>query len=558
MTPRIQGVELGEPLGEGSFGVVYRARHQLLDVDVAVKVIDSTRIPDPAGIDLAIAEARLMARLDHPNLLRIFDAGRAEHLVYLTLELMDGTCEKLRRVPAETAVDCSKQLLGGLQALHDARIIHRDIKPANCLLRSRDQRVKLADLGIAVTQATRTKHYNFAGTLPFMPPEAFEEPPQFGPRSDLYALGMTLTCMFLDADPFPVRSQPELLAWIMAEARPRVSVLRADIPASLGALVERMIARDPRQRPASAAEALVALSRAIQSPNPALAETVPARQSAPDRIGPWLVGERVYTSVNWMDYAVTHAKTGAPGRLGVLLPSGSLAQVSQVILGSAERASSFRHPGIVDVLDWGTFGERTFVVTAAQGRTIDQLVQSQGALDEHDAITFAASIADALTYLHAKGLVYQTVDPGSAVISADARSAQLAWPLYCVPAGSPATDADNHPVRVWVLTWAPPEVIFEPHKGEITEDVDLYGLGETLYFMLAGKGAFEELPTPVAVGFAKTQGIRNMRERLPDVTGPTAALITRLLNPEPRERPKSASEVRDELRRIAERLSPAV
>src|SRR5215471_5112107 len=143
MTPRIQGVELGEPLGEGSFGVVYRARHQLLDVDVAVKVIDSARIPDPAGIDLAIAEARLMARLDHPNLLRIFDAGRAEHLVYLTLELMDGTCEKLRRVPAETAVDCSKQLLGGLRAPHDAGFTHGDINRENSLRRSRDQRVNL-------------------------------------------------------------------------------------------------------------------------------------------------------------------------------------------------------------------------------------------------------------------------------------------------------------------------------------------------------------------------------------------------------------------------------
>ena len=75
--------------------------------------------------------------------------------------------------------------------------------------------------------------------------------------------------------------------------------------------------------------------------------------------------------------------------------------------------------------------------------------------------------------------------------------------------------------------------------------------------MLAGKGAFEDRPTAVAIGFAKTKGIQNMRERLPNVTAPTAALLARLLHPEVGARPTSASDVRDELRRIAERLAPA-
>ena len=284
---------------------------------------------------------------------------------------------------------------------------------------------------------------------------------------------MTLACMCLDVDPFPLRSQSELLGSIMSDVRPRVSALRPDVPAGFGGLIERMIARDRSQRPATAAEALVALSHAIQTPAPALADTMPARTRIGRRIGPWLLGERVRASIDWADYAVTHAKTGAPGRLGELRPEGRLARVAHLILQSAEARLVVPASGHCQRRRLGQSGERTYVVTAAQGRTIEQLVQTQGALDEHDAIAFGIAIADALTYLHAKGLVYQTVNPGSTVIAADARTAQLAWPLYCVPAGAPATDAAGNPVRVWVLNWAPPEVIFEPDKGVISEDVDL-------------------------------------------------------------------------------------
>src|SRR5262249_53309624 len=85
----LPGLTVHELLGRGSFGAVYRARHQILDLDVAVKVIDPTRL-DHAGLARALSEARLMARLDHPNLLRIFDASQTTTSVYLVLELMDG------------------------------------------------------------------------------------------------------------------------------------------------------------------------------------------------------------------------------------------------------------------------------------------------------------------------------------------------------------------------------------------------------------------------------------------------------------------------------------
>jgi serine/threonine protein kinase len=164
--PVLPGVDVGLPLGRGGFASVYRGRHRALDTDVAVKIVN-TEGEDARAIEKALDEARLLARLDHPNLLRIYDAGRLGTSIYLVLELMDGgSLLGIRRASAEMLTDLAQQLLSGLQAMHEARVLHRDVKPANCLVRQRDRRVKLADLGIAIEQAATVQtSQNVAGTL---------------------------------------------------------------------------------------------------------------------------------------------------------------------------------------------------------------------------------------------------------------------------------------------------------------------------------------------------------------------------------------------------------
>ena len=203
-TLNLPGLVVGDVIGSGGFGAVYAAHHTGLDIDVAIKLMEPEEL-DPTALDKAFHEARLMARLDHPNLLRVFHAGRTERGVYLVLELMDGgSLDGVIALPAPLALGVTQQLLSGIQALHDANIIHRDIKPANCLRRSNDNRFKLADLGLATKLRGAQRETEFAGTVAFMAPELFSGP-AYSEASDIYALGMTLASLLLRESPFKSR-----------------------------------------------------------------------------------------------------------------------------------------------------------------------------------------------------------------------------------------------------------------------------------------------------------------------------------------------------------------
>jgi len=209
-----------EKIGQGSTGTVYRALHKTLNIPVAVKVLhfdDSDN--DRQLYDRFQTEARLLAQLNHPNIVRVWDFEDDAHAPYLVLEHVEGLSleELIRqsgRLLLDRALPLMRQVTQSLAAAWKLGIVHRDVKPANILV-ARDGTAKLADLGLALLVENRaatdlTVGNSLAGTVAYMPPEQASGR-QVDHRSDIYALGATFYHVVTGRFPFEGRSRLELL-----------------------------------------------------------------------------------------------------------------------------------------------------------------------------------------------------------------------------------------------------------------------------------------------------------------------------------------------------------
>lgn len=191
--------EVLEPLGFGGAGDVYRVRDQNTEGELALKLLYEDQLGTEALRQRFLTEARIMAELQHPNVLPVYDLGEHAHRVWFVMEYASrGTVRELfdaNGVDARLAAEIMMQVLGALQYAHENQCIHRDVKPANVLITQPD-RFKLADFGVArydaVGVARLTSTGDYLGTLGYMAPEQRVDPRNVVPQSDLYAAGATL------------------------------------------------------------------------------------------------------------------------------------------------------------------------------------------------------------------------------------------------------------------------------------------------------------------------------------------------------------------------------
>ncbi len=199
LADRFPDYEILEPLGYGGMGCVYKARQKHLDRIVALKILPAEFSQDPAFTDRFAREARMLAKLTHPNIVTIHDFGQAQEFSYLVMEYVDGM--NLREVlrtggmQPEHSLAVLHALAGALDYAHGEGVVHRDIKPENILFDRRGH-VKLADFGLAKlayssdVNPTLTLTRQALGTPHYMAPEQWETPQQVDHRADIYALGV--------------------------------------------------------------------------------------------------------------------------------------------------------------------------------------------------------------------------------------------------------------------------------------------------------------------------------------------------------------------------------
>ena len=273
-------------IGEGGMSSVYEVEH----VELGKRFVLKSLLRELAGRKDLVArlrnEWRALGRLEHPNIVAATDAATsANGIPFYVMERLEGRSlsERLRRegrVPVFEALEITAGVLEGLSAAHDIGIVHRDVKPPNVFL-TPSGGVKLLDFGIAKitdsASAVVTARGVAIGTPRYMSPEQARGEP-VDARSDLYAVGLILFEMLVGASPFEdAEDENELLLAQLGRQAPPPSSLVADAVAELDVIVLRLLAKDPRQRPASAREVADALRELARGRPRAL----PAPRKAP-------------------------------------------------------------------------------------------------------------------------------------------------------------------------------------------------------------------------------------------------------------------------------------
>ena len=347
---RTSGFVLGqyrilEQIGQGGMGRVYKAMHQAMGRIVALKVLAPQQVKTEKARELFRREVHAAGRLMHPNIVTAHDASFDEGRHYLVMEFVDGpNLEQLIRergpLPVGTACEIIRQAALGLQYAHEQGMVHRDIKPSNLLV----QRgaggpfvVKILDFGLARLQDPLGDGVGAPGTILAKPNVIMGTPDYLSPeqsrslhavdiRSDLYSLGCTLYHLLTGQVPFPGGTSLEKLIRHTSEETTPAEAYRPELPPEVGAILRRLMAKDPArrfQKPADLAEALAPFSTAGPGDWSRSDDTLEHRLdtgSTTDGTIPSPVHEVTGSETSQEDGAATHSPTHTPLSLEEELP----------------------------------------------------------------------------------------------------------------------------------------------------------------------------------------------------------------------------------------------
>jgi predicted Ser/Thr protein kinase len=283
-------------IGRGGMGEVYRADDLKLSQPVALKFLPKALADDSVRRERLFAEVRIARQVSHPNIARVYDISEFEGRHFLTMEYIDGEdlASLLKRIGSlhgAKALDVARQLCAGLAAAHDKGVLHRDLKPANVMIDGRG-RVRITDFGLAVAEEEEVTDKDLSGTPPYMAPEQFAGKGA-SVRSDIYALGLIFYEVFTGRRAFEAQTLAELRSKKESSSPTAPSEIARDIDPIVERVILRCIDKDPRQRPASAAQVAAALPggdplaaaiAAGETPSPEMV----AASGSNDGLKPWI------------------------------------------------------------------------------------------------------------------------------------------------------------------------------------------------------------------------------------------------------------------------------
>jgi serine/threonine protein kinase len=238
-----------EIVGRGGYSIVYKGLHSTLNMPVAIKMMRHDLAMQPEFIESFHNEAKIIASLNHENIIKVFDIEERYRTVFIIMEYLEGESlkamlKRLKTIPSQLAAAYIHQICSALEYANQKELVHRDINPSNVIV-SHNDRIKLIDFGLACP--TGTDDCYFGGALPYMSPELIDgDPPDV--RSDIYSLGITAFELITGSPPFPNDNNRGIMEMIRNEDIPDPKGRVPDIPVLLRDFIIKACRRDPSRR----------------------------------------------------------------------------------------------------------------------------------------------------------------------------------------------------------------------------------------------------------------------------------------------------------------------
>ena len=359
----LRGYRLLEQVGEGAFGVVYRAIQPQVGREVAIKAVHPELANHPDFVRRFDREAQIVARLEHPHVVPLYDYWREPDAAYLVMRFLRGGSveDMLEAGPIEPSrvVSIVEQVASALGAAHRQGVVHRDVKPGNVLL-DEEGNAYLTDFGVALDAGSpeRSTGTMMRGTPAYLSPEQIRLEPTT-PRSDVYALGIVVFEMLTGEHPFPDTSLTALLDHHVRDVVPSARSLRPQLPPAVDEVIGRATAKDPNERFSDIEE----IARALRA---ALEGTRVAPQPAGPIRNPYK-GLRAFLEADALDFF--GRETVVKRLLQSLAEDGHAQRFLAVVGPSGSGKSSVVRAGLVPALRRGAIpgSERWYVIDVVPG-----------------------------------------------------------------------------------------------------------------------------------------------------------------------------------------------
>ena len=271
--PKLGQYEVEKEIGRGAMGVVYLGHDPKINRTVAIKTLALSE--EFVGSDLKdvtkrfFKEAQVAGKLNHPNIVTVYDAGQEHDLTYMAMEYLDGNdltyyIEGKKKPKVDWVLDIIWHIAGALDYAHEAGIVHRDVKPANIMYSEKNDFVKITDFGIArVTDQSTTKTGTALGTPSYMSPEQISGEKVTG-SSDFFSLGVTMYELLTGELPFQGDSLPAMIYQITTKRHKNITQLRKRLPSCVKTIVDKMLHKDIKKRYPDGASIQEAIERCMK------------------------------------------------------------------------------------------------------------------------------------------------------------------------------------------------------------------------------------------------------------------------------------------------------